>query len=173
MKTALIVALVGTDSPGIIEKVSRVIREHHGNWSQSHMSRVSGMFTGILTIDVEGNDTQALKTALETVAAANQLSLLIETGNKENRDFKTFSIELLGNDKPGLINEVAHILYREDINVEELSSFTEPAPMSGGQLFKAHIIAQLPQALLSSIESQLSAIANDLMIDIQVKVSDD
>jgi glycine cleavage system regulatory protein len=79
-------------------------------------------------------------------------------------------IELLGQDRPGIVREIAAALARQHVNVEELTSEVVSAPMSGEPLFKARATITLPaQADLASLRHELEEIAADLQVDITLQ----
>ena len=59
---------------------------------------------------------------------------------------RTVRIELLGNDRPGIVREVSAVLHRHGLSIETMETGTREAPMAGGQLFEARVVAQVPAA---------------------------
>src|SRR5437867_905262 len=60
MRTSLIVAIVGEDKPGIVERVSNLVLAAGGNWEESRMARLSGKFAGILRLSVSSVNAERL-----------------------------------------------------------------------------------------------------------------
>jgi glycine cleavage system regulatory protein len=55
------------------------------------------------------------------------------------------------------------------INVEELDTHCESAPMSGEQLFHARALLHVPGELqVGELQSALEALADDLMVDLKL-----
>ena len=48
MGTMLVVTVTATDHPGIVDCLSRVVFEHGGNWMESWMVRLGGVFAGLV-----------------------------------------------------------------------------------------------------------------------------
>jgi glycine cleavage system regulatory protein len=78
-------------------------------------------------------------------------------------------VELVGNDRPGLIRDVSSALADRGINVEELATEVTDAPMAGGMLLKvtAHVRAAR-ELSADSLRQELEARANDFLVDIAV-----
>ena len=65
-------------------------------------------------------------------------------------------------------------LAEREINVDELYTFCEDAPMSGGMLFKATATLRCPPAIaLDDLQSVLEGLANDIMVAIGVADADE
>ena len=78
-------------------------------------------------------------------------------------------LELVGNDRPGIIKEISQALANRSVNVEDLHSEITSAPMSGEPLFKADIRLRVPaDASIDDLRTALEAIAHDLIVDIDL-----
>ena len=85
---------------------------------------------------------------------------------------RTLNLELVGNDRPGILREVAQALARRNVNVDELSTGCESAPMSGEVLFRATARLQVPvDVTVDSLAEELEKIASDLMVDLTLDES--
>src|SRR5215831_9654823 len=69
MEQRLVMTVIGTDRPGLVDKVAAVVAEHEGNWLESRMSRLGGQFAGILRVELPEENLQAAVAALEALAA--------------------------------------------------------------------------------------------------------
>ncbi|MEJ2534768.1 MAG: ACT domain-containing protein [Gammaproteobacteria bacterium] len=169
MATSIVLTIIGDDRPGIVESLSRTLSNHDGNWVQSSMSRMAGQFAGILLATVPDGEVAACLQALERL---EQEGLTIITHAislpPEEAPARTWRLELVGNDHPGIVRDITSVLKQHGVNVEELETEVESASMAGGDLFRARAVLRVPdasdvQALLDGIED----IAQDLMVDMQ------
>ena len=55
-------------------------------------------------------------------------------------------LEIVGQDRPGIVREISHALASFGINVEELQTECASAAMSGETLFKARARLSLPES---------------------------
>ena len=80
------------------------------------------------------------------------------------------TLELVGNDRPGILRAVTGVLTAHGVNVEELSSECVAAPMGGGDLFQARARVLVPAAVkLEDVRRDLEKIATDLMVDLKLR----
>jgi glycine cleavage system regulatory protein len=76
-------------------------------------------------------------------------------------------LELLGHDRPGIVREIAHALTSRGVNIEELETGVESAPMSGEQLFRARARLRIPPGVpTEEIRAILEALAGHLLVDL-------
>jgi len=79
----------------------------------------------------------------------------------------TYSLVVTGNDRPGIVRDVSRTLSERGVNVEELETTVESAPMSGGSLFVARARVRVPvSAQLGDLRSALEKLGGELVIDL-------
>lgn len=171
MNTYLVLTLIGKDRPGLVEELAKTISLHSGNWLESSMSQLAGKFAGILRVSVPEGEADALIAALQNLSSG--LKLVIEKAEPEPPDLKrkTVALSLVGNDRPGIIREISHVLAKHGVNVEDLETECVPAPMSGEILFKAKALLRLKEpsdAELAALQGALEKLADDLIVEIQL-----
>lgn len=165
MNTVLILTAIGDDRPGLVEGLSSVISAHGGNWLESSMSRLAGKFAGILQISVPPEASSTLREALGNMP---DLRVTVEDSSPTQPDpsGRRLHFTLFGQDRVGIVREVAGVLARHGVNVESLNTYTESAPMSGETLF--HAEAQLlADAHLNpaDLKADLERLSLDLVVD--------
>lgn len=174
MSRALVLTLIGTDRPGLVERVSRVIADHDGSWEQSRMARLAGHFAGILQLRVPDARADELSKALAGLSSEGLTITVEDSAPDESRSGDTLlDVELVGQDRPGMVREIASAAASVGVNVLSLESHVAPAPMSGETLFTARVRLQAPASLRpETLRESLEKIAEDLMADIQVEAAD-
>jgi glycine cleavage system regulatory protein len=175
MATSLVLTLIGTDQPGLVEMLSQTVATHGGSWEHSRMARLGGYFAGILEVSVPKNQAASLFKSLHELEARG-LKVMVRDAADDPLPAETrvLRLELVGQDRPGIVMEISSALAAIQVNVVELSTECSPAPMSGETLFSA--TAELHHPLDHSIEAlreTLEKIASDLMVDLQLDESTD
>jgi len=168
MKRSLVLTLIGPDQPGIVEKLSKVLASHGGNWQESSMSRLGGQFAGILIASVDEGAMEPLLAGLQALSA-DGLRVVAETELCETsaRAGRMVRLELLGNDKPGIVREISSALASRGVSVDSLETEVVSGSMSADLLFKAEAVLLVPPSTdLDDLQAVLEAIAADLMVDI-------
>ncbi len=165
----LVLTFIGTDHPGIVDSISEVVAEHGGNWTESRMAHLAGKFAGILCVEVEEDQAEALEAALSRLDASG-LRIVVERSAPQEPDrHHAMEIELLGLDRPGLVHEISALLATHRINVEELDTDRPLAAHSGDPMFHAHVRVFIPDNVdVTAVRHGLERLAGDLMVEIRL-----
>jgi glycine cleavage system regulatory protein len=168
MDTPLVMTVIGQDRPGLVEMVARLVAEHGGNWLESRMCRLGGKFAGLLRIELPSEQEAALGTALAALERQGLTVVVHPDRAAVPAVSASARIELVGQDRPGIVREIAAVLAANGINVEELTSERSSAPMSGEPLFKARALLLLPEGCdTAALQRELERIAADLLVEIE------
>jgi len=170
MLSTLVMTVISPDRPGLVELVTAHVVEHGGNWLESRMCRLGGQFAGIVRVEVPAEKSDAL---LASLAQLEKDGLHI-SGRKETTAAPTTrgivaTLELVGQDRPGILHQISRVLAQNGVNVEELSSDRVSAPMDGSMLFQARAAVLLPTGVsIAQLRGELEKIASDLMVDVSI-----
>jgi len=163
--------IIGPDRPGLVQLVASRVADHDGNWLESRMCHLGGQFAGIARAEVPAERMVALRQALQLLET-NGLRVTVESGAGPAPMVvgTAATIELVGNDRPGILRNITSVLAAHGVNVEELSSECVSAPMGGGNLFQARVRVLVPPTVrLESVRADLEKIAADLMVDLTLR----
>jgi len=170
MTIPLILTVISADKPGLVESLAQVINRHGGNWLDSRMARMAGQFAGILRVDVPAERLADLRAELEQLGSMGIHIQLAVSGQAEEPAQEILYLNLVGNDRPGIVHEVSAILARHGVNVERLETRCEPAPMTAEQLFRASArLSLLPQTDAEILRADLENLADDLMVELSTE----
>lgn len=172
-QTSLVLTILGADRPGLVESIARVVADHGANWVESRMAHLAGQFAGILRVEVAADRADALAVALRALSAAGLESIVTPdpaaSGLAPLTDRPLLRLELVGQDRPGIVREITRILASQGVNVEELATECVAAPTTGQMLFRATAQLRLPPGVTeASLRTALEAVAADLMVDIDL-----
>jgi glycine cleavage system regulatory protein len=168
---SLVLTVICDDRPGIVARLSHLLEQHGGNWTESSMLSLAGKFAGILLAHVPSDQSEALIHDLQQLEKVGmQITVHRSTAAATEPHSRQFVVELLGQDRPGIIRDITAILSRHGVNVLELDSSCESASMSGEMLFKARARLLIPDDLSRDIlQADLEQLANELMVDINLQ----
>ena len=170
MDTSYIITFIGDDRPGLVEQLSSVIESNRGNWHESRLSQLGGKFAGLIlvTLPVESGDN--LESELKALSATGLSVRVTPTGEASLAgQGKAITLTVLGPDRLGIVREISRALAERRINVVEMDSEVESAPMSGELLFRARLDAHIPADTdLDDLQDTLDEIANNMTLDIDL-----
>jgi len=154
-----------------VQLIATRVADHGGNWLESRMCHLGGQFAGILRAEVPAARVDELVKALQTLESAGlNVTIHTESGAAPSAIGSVAALELVGQDRPGILRLVAGVLAAHGVNVEELASERVSAPMGGGTLFKARATVLVPPGTsLGALRGDLERIASDLMVDLNLR----
>ena len=166
-----ILTVMAPDQPGLVERLAKVVAAHGGNWLESRMARMAGQFAGILRVAVAEADSQPLLAELEGLARHNIRVQVAASGDNPGGQWQAMRLDLLGNDRPGIVRDISRHLAERGVNVESLTTEVRPAPMSGEPLFHAEALLAVPASLSTAdLKEHLEALADDLMVELKLGI---
>jgi glycine cleavage system regulatory protein len=167
MRTSLVLTVIGDDKPGIVEQLSDQILATGANWEESRMARLGGKFAGLLRISVDRDRAEALGARLMSFKSSGLTIVIEQSVDKDAASYRTVHLDLIGNDRPGIVRDISRVLTHHGVNIEELETDITSAPMSGDALFHARAHLGVPSTVTTDgLRGLLEALADELMVDL-------
>ena len=164
----VILMAVGDDRPGLTRSLADAIVGAGGNWLESHFARLGGKFVGSVLVELPGDRVGHLEGAMAAMDAAGFHVTLTPSAEDPGQSGRVLCFELVGRDRPGIIQEVSAALTGLDVNIISLDSNVEPGAMSGELLFRARACVEVPEgASLDSVQEVLERISGEIMVDFE------
>ena len=162
---SLILTVIGPDRPGLVRALSSAVAARGGSWLESRMARLAGQFAGIVLVDAPAalvDDLHALeREGLRIVAQEVGAPTGPVAGQR-------LALEVVGNDRPGIVRDVTQVLAECGVNIEELTTDVTSGSFSGGALFKVQAVLRAPgDAAIEASRAGLEKLGNELMVDIK------
>ena len=180
MLRKIICSFIASDRPGIIEILANSISEGNGNWLESRSTKLAGQFAGIICIDVLEHNREQLITSLKKL---NQKEMIVQVIDQLIKGSATqvteakkseLQLTVIGNDRPGIVQQVSQALAMANINVIDMQTFITSAAMSGDNLFNAKFsLCGKSKYDIEQLEIQLEMIAHQLTIEIDLEKNND
>ncbi len=170
MQHKLVMTAIGLDRPGLVDSVAGLVAEHGGNWLESRMSRLGGQFAGILRVEVPSEKEQALVAALKKLESSG-LTIVVQPDQPmpAAKAGRLCLLEIVGQDRPGIVRQISHAIAGYGVNVEELHTECVSAAMSGETMFRAKARLSIPESSdAAEIRRTLEKIAEDLIVEINL-----
>lgn len=170
-KTSLVLTILGQDRPGLVESIAQLVAEHDGNWVESRMAHLAGQFAGILRVEVNKDQADALTAAIGKLAEGGLKSTVLTTATGSSDDKRpVVKLSLVGQDRPGIVREITSMLASQGVNVEELNTECTRAANSGQLLFQAEAQLRLPADMSTdTLRTALEQVAADMMVDLSLE----
>lgn len=167
MKHEIVMSVIADDHPGIVQTLADTIAGHGGNWLDSSMSHLGGKFAGIVLLEAAEERERQLEDALRSLDRRDMHIAFERTAPSKPQPHHYVMVDIVANDRPGIVGEISDLLARHDINIETLTTSVVDSPMSSGHLFSARFRANLPQEMTyDHLQRVLESASDDLMVDL-------
>ena len=168
-QSRLILTLIGPDRAGLVRLVAETAAEWGGTWLESRMARLAGQFAGIVEIGAPAGALAGLTAALVGLKEHGLRVTVEPVAEAPSRIPEALlALEVVGNDRPGIVRDLTRALAGCGVNIEELNTDVHSGSFSGGTLFRASARLSAPSAETTPrIRTALEKLGNELMVDIK------
>ncbi len=163
---SFILTVVGPDRPGLVRALAEAVAARSGSWLESRMTRLAGQFAGIVLLeapdslldDLRALEGQGLRITVHTAAPGKAIAA----------ESPRLALEVVGNDRPGIVRDISQVLAASGVNIEELTTGVVSGSFSGETLFRVMAFLRAPDiAAMDAVRTRLELLGNELMVDIQ------
>jgi glycine cleavage system transcriptional repressor len=179
-----VVTSFGPDRPGIVSAITRQVVNARGNVESSRMARLHGDFTisMLVSFALDGSTAESVEKFTSALAAIEGLTTSVREssqikksrtgGMSDNERVAYKRILLRGTDFPGLTNTFAEFLAARNINIESMSTDTQPASFGQEDLFIIEALVKLTSDCevknTKALAVALETLERNLGVDIEV-----
>ena len=165
----LVLTVIGDDRVGLVKALADTVSTHGGNWEHSQMAELAGKFAGIVVVTVPADRATDFTGALHALDGLLEVSAHPGTdAAADQRSWPQLTLDLIGNDRPGIVHDVSAVLSRHGLSIETITTEARDAPMAGGMIFEAHVVARVPPSCdPAAVRADLEKLATELMVDIR------
>ena len=167
---SMILSVTGSDRPGLTQALAAAVLSAGGNWLESHLSRLGGLYVGSLLVELEAGDLETLRAAVQAVDAEGlevRIAPALDAASPGSGEEVLFS--LVGQDRLGIVHQVTAVLSGIDVNIEAFDTRITAEPHSGAPLFHLDARLRLPPTLTAKdVQTALESISAEIMVDISL-----
>src|SRR5512146_2421253 len=146
--TSVVLSVIGSDRPGLTEALAGAVLSAGGNWLESHLSRLGGLYVGSVLVGLEADRGEALRAAVRAVDAQGLEVRIVPAGEGPGGAVgEALHFSLVGQDRPGIVRQVTAVLSRLGVNIETFDTGIGAEPHSGAPLFRLEARLRLPPGL--------------------------
>ena len=164
-----VLSVVGSDRPGLTKALAAAVLAAGGNWLESHLSRLGGLYVGSVLVELEAGGVEALRAAVSAVDAQGLEVRIAPAVEAPAAAGETLQFALVGGDRPGIVDQVTAVLSELQANIETFETWVDAEPHSGAPLFHMQARLRLPPDLpAAKVQAALQDISGEIMVDISV-----
>src|SRR6202790_177624 len=133
--TRMVLSVVGSDRPGLTQALAAAVVSAGGNWLESHLSRLGGLYVGSVLVELGSDGVDGLRSAVHTVDAHGLEVRIVPAIEGPGSAGEALHFGLVGQDRPGIVNQVTGVLSRLGANIETFETWVDAEAHSGAPLF--------------------------------------
>ncbi|CAN7547335.1 amino acid-binding protein [Phenylobacterium sp. LjRoot219] len=165
----LILSVIGSDRPGLTQALAAAVLSAGGNWLESHLSQLGGLYVGSVLVELEADSLEKLRAAVRDVDAQGLEVRIAPAVQGPGAAGDVVQFSLVGQDRPGIVHQVTGILSGLDANIEAFDTRISVEPHSGAPLFHMEARLRLPPTLQAeAVQAALEEISAEIMVDISL-----
>jgi glycine cleavage system regulatory protein len=167
MQSRVILTVAGTDRQGLVQELADAVLQSGGNWLESHLSHLAGQFVGAVLVELPDSGLGKLEQAIRQHHGTGlSVTILPVPESVPTVDGRLVTLELIGQDRPGIVREVSTALASRSVNINSFSSALQFGAWSGERLFKANLALSVPPDLSDGdLRSLLERVSGEIMVD--------
>lgn len=170
MNQEVILTVVGSDRPGLTRAIADAVYAAGGNWLESHLSRLGGKYVGSVLVELPEARLAELEAAAKAIDAVGLHVEILPAAGEGQRNGQSLGIEIVGQDRPGIVREVTTVLAGLDVNIEDFTTAIEGSAWSGAPLFRAKAKLLIPASVTTDqVREALEHISGEIMVDFSVQ----
>ena len=170
----LILSVMGSDRPGLTRALAGAVVSAGGNWLESHLSRLGGLYVGSVLVELDAEGVDALRAAVQAVDSEGLEVRIAPAVDGPGGEGEAVRFSLVGQDQPGIVHQVTTILSGLGVNIEAFDSRISAEPHSGAALFNMEARLRLPADLdAEGVQAALEEISAEIMVDISLSPAEE
>jgi len=165
----LVLSVVGSDRPGLTKALAAAVFSAGGNWLESHLSRLGGLYVGSVLVELAAEGVDGLRSAIDTVDSHGLEVRIAPAVAGPDAAGEALHFGLVGQDRPGIVDQVTAVLSGLGANIETFRTWLSSEPHSGAVLFHMEARLRLPPELQAGrVQAALEEISAEIMVDISL-----
>lgn len=168
MQNHLVISAVGTDRPGLVKELSRVILDCDCMIIDSRMTVMGSEFA--LLLMVQGNWNTLTKLEMQFKRLEQTLGLTLAAKRTTDRtatgNVLPYAVEVVALHQPAIIHHIASFFTSRSINIEDLVVHSYSAPHSGTSMLSVNLAIGIPANMhIALFREEFLDFCDDLNLD--------
>ncbi|MFV1872203.1 MAG: glycine cleavage system protein R [Oleiphilus sp.] len=154
----LVISTIGTDQPGIVNKLAKACSSNKCNIIDSRMTVLGGEFAVIMMVSGSWDAVAKLEKSLPSLSEELNLTTTIKhTRQRNSSPSLAYAVSVVALDNPGIVHELAQFFSSQNINIDDLQTGTYSAPHTGTQMFNLSMNIRIPS------DTHIATLRDDFM----------
>src|SRR5579863_7909608 len=99
-----VLSVVGSDRPGLTKALAAAVLSAGGNWLESHLSRLGGLYVGSVLVELSADSIEGLRSAVGAVDAHGLEVRIAPAVEEAGATGERLYFSLVGQDRRGIVD---------------------------------------------------------------------
>jgi glycine cleavage system transcriptional repressor len=175
MRRWMLLSAIGSDRPGLVADLARLIYDCGANLEDSRMAILGTDFAVILLCSfAEADAAERIALGAKRLERDHGLTILLRAFEGERRPpvpapgTRLYRVEAAGEDRAGIVASLCRVLADRGVNIAELTSASRPGP-GGSPHYEMSLRVEVPETLdVRALRDALEREADRLVIDVSL-----
>ncbi len=149
MSQLIVISAIGSDRPGVVQDISKVILSCGGNIEESRMTTLGNEFAVLMLVSGNWHTLNKLESGLKKLGSDVGLTIGIretsQTAVKEDR--MPYAVDVISLDQQGIVYELASFFSARDIEIADVATRSYAAAHTGAPMFAVQMAVNVPSKL--------------------------
>ncbi|MEM1174012.1 MAG: ACT domain-containing protein [Pseudomonadota bacterium] len=168
MSQLIVISAIGSDRPGVVQDISKVILACGGNIEESRMTTLGNEFAVLMLVSGNWHTLNRLETGLDKLSSDVGLTVSIrETGQKAvKEDRMPYAVDVISLDQQGIVFELASFFSARDIEIADVATRSYAAAHTGAPMFAVQMAVNVPSKLhVAQMREEFLELSDRLNLD--------
>lgn len=168
MAQLIVISAVGTDRPGVVHDITKVILACGGSIEESRMTTLGSEFAVLMLVSGNWHTLNRLESALDKLSEDSGLTFSIrETAQRPSRDdCMPYAVDVISLDSQGIVYELANFFSARNIEIADVATRRYAAAHTGAPMFAAQMAINVPSSLhISQLREEFLELCDRLNLD--------
>lgn len=167
----LVISTIGTDQPGIVNKLAKTCSSNSCNIIDSRMTVLGGEFAVIMMVSGPWDSIAKLEKALPALSEELNLTTTVKhTKQRDSAPSLAYTVSVVALDNPGIVHELAQFFSSQNINIDDLQTGTYSAPHTGTQMFNLDMSIRIPSNThIATLRDEFMDFCDELNLDAMIE----
>ena len=166
----IIINAFGDDKPGLVSKITNVIKKYNGNIEISKIIQLESDFTLLMLVEISSNNTKELFNGLDKITNL-KINYKITQKKILNNTFREYMFTVNVADNEGIIYLYSNLFKKFNVNILSMESYVKNAANTGYPIFILDSVLTIPNKIdLKKFKSKLIEISETNNVDFEFKL---
>jgi len=168
MTQLIVLSAIGTDRPGVVNDLSKVVLDCGGNIEESRMTALGSEFAVLLLISGNWHTLTKLRAALDKLTSSGGLEINIRKTamRADQQNCMPYAIDVVSLDQPGIVFNLSNFFAARSIEISDLATRQYAAAHTGAPMFSVQLTIGVPQEVsISQLRDDFLELCDHLNLD--------